>query len=74
MNPKTASTRVPSSSSAKPPDAICARDLQAVVFPPIAWVVPRLIADGLTLLAGTPKRGKSWLTLGISVAIGRGAP
>ena len=55
------------------PDAICARDLQAVVFPPIAWVVPRLIADGLTLLAGTPKRGKSWLTLGISVAIGRGA-
>ena len=56
------------------PDAIVARDLQAVVFPPIAWVVPRLIADGLTLLAGTPKRGKSWLTLGISVAIGRGAP
>ena len=56
------------------PSAIVARDLQALVFPPIAWVVPRLIADGLTLLAGTPKRGTSWLTLGISVAIGRGAP
>lgn len=73
MNPKTASTRVPSSSSAKPPDAICARDLQALVFPPIAWVVPSLIPDGLTLLAGKPKLGKSWLMLDISVTVGRGA-
>ena len=55
------------------PSAIVARDLQALVFPPIAWVVPSLIPDGLTLLAGKPKLGKSWLMLDISVTVGRGA-
>ena len=56
------------------PSAIVARDLQALVFPPIAWVVLSLIPDGLTLLAGKPKLGKSWLMLDISVTVGRGAP
>jgi len=41
-------------------------------FPPIKFAVPGYIAEGLTLLAGAPKRGKSWLALDLccSVALG----
>ena len=59
-------------SNVRPPDAMCARDLQTRVFPPIAWVLPGLIPDGLTMLAGKPKIGKSWLALDIAVAVARG--
>ena len=30
-------------------------------FPPLRWAVPGLIPEGLTLLVGPPKAGKSWL-------------
>jgi len=52
-----------------------ASDLQAMEFPPLEFVVEGLITEGLTLLAGKPKMGKSWmaLDLAMSVAIGREA-
>lgn len=37
-------------------------------FPPLRWVVHGLIPEGLTLLVGGPKIGKSWLSLDIGLA------
>lgn len=52
-----------------------ASELQAVKFPPLKFLVEGLITEGLTLLAGKPKMGKSWMALDIamSVAIGSNA-
>jgi hypothetical protein len=52
--------------------AYTAAELLAAQFPPIKWVVPGLIPLGLTILAGRPKMGKSWLTLQIATAVGSG--
>ena len=41
-------------------------------LPPPRWAVPDLLPEGLTLLAGAPKLGKSWLSLNLSVAIASG--
>lgn len=46
--------------------------LLAARFPEPKWAVPNLIPMGLTVLAGPPKVGKSWLTLGLAVAITTG--
>ena len=43
---------------------VTAADLYATQFSPIAFVIPGYIAEGLTVLAGRPKVGKSWLALG----------
>ena len=47
-----------------------ARDLMAQTFPPPRWAVPGLISEGLTVLAGAPKLGKSWLCLDLAAGIG----
>lgn len=51
---------------------ISALALMAKTFEPIRWIVPGYLPEGLTVLAGAPKLGKSWLALGwmVSVAIG----
>jgi hypothetical protein len=49
-----------------------ALDLQRMRFPPIKFVVTGYIVEGLTLLAGRPKRGKSWLLLHAAIAVARG--
>lgn len=36
------------------------------------WAVPELVPEGLTLLAGKPKCGKSWLVLDLALAIAAG--
>jgi len=46
----------------------------AIEFPAPRWAVPGLIAEGVTLLAGPPKVGKSWLSLGLGLAIASGTP
>jgi RecA-family ATPase len=38
-------------------------------FAPVSWVVPQLIPEGLTLLAGKPKIGKSWMALDLAIGI-----
>jgi len=42
------------------------------VFPPMDWVVPDLIPEGASLLVGAPKSGKSWLSLGLALAVADG--
>lgn len=49
-----------------------AADLQNAVFPDPVWIIPGIIPAGLTLLAGRPKQGKSWLALGLCVAVASG--
>jgi DNA-binding transcriptional ArsR family regulator len=41
-------------------------------LPPVAWIVPDLLSEGLTLLAGKPKTGKSWLILGLALGCALG--
>ena len=55
--------------------AIVAMDAAEIVareFQPIRWAVPGLIPEGVTLLAGAPKVGKSWAALDIGIAIASG--
>ena len=46
-----------------------AADLQRKTFPPVSYCVPGLIPEGLTIIAGKPKIGKSWLALDICIAV-----
>jgi len=41
-------------------------------FPPIKYVVPGIIPEGMTLLVAAPKIGKSWLVLGLGVELSNG--
>lgn len=58
----------------RPRTAYRADELMAIEFPAPKWAVPGLIAEGVTLLAGPPKVGKSWLSLNLGVAIAAGRP
>jgi AAA domain len=49
-----------------------AADLMAMDFPPPTWAVPGIIAEGVSLLAGPPKVGKSWLSLGLGLTVAAG--
>lgn len=49
-----------------------AAELMGVDFPPVRWAVPGLLAEGVNLLAGAPKLGKSWLALNVGIAIAAG--
>jgi len=48
---------------------ITAADLQTKQFKPVRIILPSLIPEGITILAGKPKIGKSWLLLDICLAI-----
>jgi RecA-family ATPase len=46
-----------------------ALDLQHEQFAPISYVIQGLIPDGLSMLVGRPKIGKSWLAIDIALAV-----
>jgi hypothetical protein len=46
--------------------------LRKEVFPPVKYVVPGYVPEGLTILAGRPKLGKSWLLLDVALAVAGG--
>lgn len=52
--------------------AITAEQLRDKVFPPLLWAIDGLIPEGLTILAGDPKAGKSTLCIDICGAIAVG--
>jgi AAA domain len=56
------------------PGVITADRLQVQKFEPVVFVVSPIIAEGVTLLAGKPKLGKSWLMLDIALGIASGRP
>jgi hypothetical protein len=53
-------------------NAVSATELMATEFPEPRWIVPGIVPEGTTILAGKPKMGKSWLALGTSVAVAAG--
>ena len=51
-----------------------AQDLLDSPLASVTWLVEELIPTGLVVLAGTPKVGKSWFSLGLSVSVSTGQP
>jgi hypothetical protein len=49
-----------------------AAELRRRQFPPISYVIPGLIPEGLSIAAGRPKVGKSWLGLDLALAVAGG--
>ncbi len=49
-------------------------DLMAATLPEKEWIVPDLLPEGLSLLAGPPKLGKSWLVLDVAISVATGRP
>lgn len=60
-----------SSRSASGIETFTAHDLQGMIFPPVQYAVDGYIAEGLTLLGGKPKIGKSWMAVDFGMAIAR---
>jgi AAA domain-containing protein len=48
---------------------ITAKDLQTKTFAPVRIILPQLIPEGVTIVAGKPKIGKSWLSLDVCLAV-----
>lgn len=46
--------------------------LMSQTFEPPRWAIEDLLPEGLTIVAGAPKSGKSWLALDIALAVSRG--
>lgn len=46
--------------------------LDSQVFPPLSYHVDGIIPEGLSLLVGPPKIGKSWFTLAVLLAVASG--
>lgn len=41
-------------------------------FPPLQYVVPGIIPEGMSLLVAAPKIGKSWMVLGLGITLSQG--
>ena len=55
-------------------NTIDADTLQTIAYEPISFLVDDLLPQGLHLLAGAPKIGKSWLALWLCLRVARGKP
>lgn len=47
-------------------------ELLTLELPSARWAVPGLLSEGLTILAGKPKLGKSWMALNLAMTIAAG--
>jgi hypothetical protein len=54
------------------PRTFTAAELMAEALPEVRWLVPDVLPEGVTFLAGKPKLGKSWMVMGISLAVATG--
>lgn len=50
-------------------DTRSCEEIMMTVYKPIEFVIDNLIGQGLYILAGAPKVGKSWLSLDICLSI-----
>lgn len=50
-----------------------AEELVNLELPPVKYIIPEILPEGLTIIAGRPKIGKSWLMMGLSVAVASGS-
>ncbi len=51
---------------------LTAKELMQMEFPETNWIIPDIITDGLTLLCGRPKIGKSIFAVNLAVAVSLG--
>lgn len=51
---------------------ISAKGIQETKYKPINWLIPDLLPEGMAILAGRPKIGKSFLALNLALGIARG--
>ena len=51
---------------------LTAADILTTDYPDPVWAIPSMLPTGLTLLAGKPKLGKSWLALQIALSVASG--
>lgn len=51
------------------PDIRCANKLMQTEFEPVRWAIEGLLPEGLAVLSGPPKLGKSWLSLDFCLSI-----
>jgi hypothetical protein len=54
------------------PKTFTAAELLALDLPPVAPVVEGLLHEGVTVFAGKPKMGKSWMMLALAIAVATG--
>jgi AAA domain len=54
------------------PKVFSLQELLSWELPPVRWAIPEILPEGLTLLAGKPKLGKSWLALSAALSITSG--
>lgn len=57
---------------AKDKKLFTAAELMAMELPPIKFIADSLVPEGLTIFAGKPKIGKSWLVLALGLAVANG--
>ena len=53
-------------------ETMTAEQLQSAPYSPVAFLVNELIPEGLHILAGAPKIGKSWLALWLCLCVAQG--
>lgn len=54
-------------------ERINTNELMAIEFPPVQWCVPEYVPEGLSVLAGRQKLGKTWLALDWAIACASGS-
>ena len=54
--------------------AYTGREIMEMKHAPLKWIVEGLLPEGLSLLGGRPKIGKSWISLQIAIAIEAALP
>lgn len=53
-------------------NAISAKELQDTNIPELNSIVENMLYEGLAILAGAPKCGKSWISLQLGLALSQG--
>ena len=55
-------------------ETMTAEQLQSAPYAPVPFLVDELLPEGLHILAGAPKIGKSWLALWLCLCVSQGQP
>jgi RecA-family ATPase len=72
MNPDIPPPKFRVATRASAPVTQTGDELRQKVFAPIRWAIPDILAEGVTLFGGREKMGKSWLALGLCIAVATG--
>lgn len=65
---------IPEPTASIRPRGMSAADLMTQEFQPTQFAVDRILPSGLTIFAGSPKAGKSWVMLDVCLAVAAGGP